>query len=134
MDGLLPSPEHLPSDAAFLDTRSRHATVRVWEPPPRVVEQAPKLPRFHSYRIGQACVLQFCVVAGLFLPASVHILSVTALLFVVSMHVTVRVRDPVPHVLLQPPQLPDVNAYTGQASRAQALLVAGFSAVHAESV
>ena len=78
MDGLLPSPEHLPSDAAFLDTRSRHATVRVWEPSPQVVEQAPKLPRFHSYRIGQASVLQFCVVAGLFLPASVHILSVTA--------------------------------------------------------
>ena len=64
MDGLLPSPEHLPSDAAFLDTRSWHATVRVWEPPPRVVEQAPKLPRFLSY--------------GLFLPASMHILSATA--------------------------------------------------------
>ena len=53
----------------------------------------------------------------------------TTLLFVVSTHVTVRVRDPVPHVLLQPPQLPDVNAYTGQASRVQALLVAGYAAV-----
>lgn len=56
VDGLLPSPEHMLSAAVFLDTRSRHATVRALVPSPHVVEQPPKLPVFHSYRMGQVFV------------------------------------------------------------------------------
>ena len=70
---------------------------------------------------------------GLFLPASKHFWSVVAVLMVVSMHVTVRDCEPVPHVLLQLPQLADLKLYAGQALWVQTWMVAGLLPAHAES-
>ena len=113
MDGLLPSPEHLPSDAAFLDTRSRHATVRVWKPNPHVVEQAPKFPRFHSY-VMHADVEHADVRVG-FLAAS-HV-EASALAPLGVLQSTVRVLVPVEPQVDTEQALHDEECHAGPVQR-----------------
>ena len=117
-----------PSRSTSLSMVSRHLTARVLMPSPHGTLQLSKSSATHPSLVffGSSghdwAAVQAPVAAGL---VPVHLLSSVCFTFLSSSHWIVRMREPVPQVLLHTPHVPFIHRYVVQGAVLQASLLTG---------